>query len=235
MRQRTGDYSEAVISWAWISHPAPAPASGTMETPPPARGAQAPNPNQTPLPHTHTREPREAPPSLPAAPEAGHGATEPFQERSGGSPAQSQAGRSPAGQGTPSASPRGTAEPRVTRPGTSRPTGIAGQGDTAWPARCGTSSSGGHGHALMSPQHPGEAWDASVTHRPRATRSHNTAGPAASHISQISQTAHPGAHPHAPAATLGRWCWHGGTGTPALQPRGVRGDDLWGSVPLSRA
>lgn len=35
MRPRTGDSSEAVISWAWISHPAPA--SGTMETPPPAR------------------------------------------------------------------------------------------------------------------------------------------------------------------------------------------------------
>lgn len=48
MHPCTGDSSEAVISWAWISHPAPA--SGTMEAPPPQpeAGAQAPNPNQTP-------------------------------------------------------------------------------------------------------------------------------------------------------------------------------------------
>lgn len=153
------------------------------------------------------QEPRKAPPSLLTTPEAGHGATQPnspLQHGSGGSPAQSQAGRSPEGQGTPSASPCGTAELWVTHPGISKPAataGIACQGDTAGLGQSGTSSSDGRSRALVSPQHPREAWDTSVTHRPRATRSHNTTGPAAS---QISQTPHPGVHPHQPAGTLGQ-------------------------------
>lgn len=238
MRPRTGDSSEAVISWAWISHPAPAPASGTMETPPLARGAQAPNPNQTPLPRTHAPRPGATRgTSIPSrrswCSSQSHTAQQLPQHHSRGSPAQSQAGHSPEGQGTPGASPCGTAEPWVTHPGTSSPaaiTGIACHGDTAWLGQCGAGSSGGHSRALMSPQHPGEARDTSVTHRPRATRSHNTAGPAASQISRIP---HPGVHPQEPAGTLRRW--HRDTGTAASSGRGGREDDLWDAVPLSRA
>lgn len=142
MRPRTGDSSEAVISWAWIPHPAPAPASGTMETAPPARGAQAPNPNQTPLPRTHAQRPAATPGTsippllpLPAQVMEPQSPTAPPRAVLGVHQPQSQAGRSPAGQGTHSASPCGTAEPWVTHPGTSRisaTAGIARHGDTAW-------------------------------------------------------------------------------------------------------
>lgn len=135
MRPRTGDSSEAVISWAWISHPAPA--SGTMETPPPARwrgggggGGHRPliptrprRPARTaspararhpPAPPSHARRPG----CLPTPPGAGHGPRTRgvFQRwsREGG--------------GTPGASPRGTAEPYAAHPSPAQsgPAAIAG-------------------------------------------------------------------------------------------------------------